>query len=504
MRQSSFFVLLLNLLLTLAAVAQPRPHVDLKAVEQNFDPYVETQRKAWGVPGMAVALIADGKVVWSKAYGVREEGKPEPVTLDTVFQIGSLSKSFTSALAAIEVDRGKLAWDDRVIDFYPEFRTFDPWVTREFRLDDTMSQRSGQASYASDGLVFLGADREEILSKMRLVKPVTSFRSKFAYVNNMWLATARVLEKASGKSWEQMVQTEIFTPLGMTHSTTDMKGLFGAPNHASPHQWNGKSAVALPPEWPYQYWVYTYAPAGGINSTLGDMSRYVLMQLGNTNLIKKESLEVLHAPHTNIGGSRSSAPTGFFEVAPGQYCLGWLRQEMVPYPLIWHNGGTTGFRSVAGFVPGTNLGIVVLSNTADSNLGEALMYRYYDMAFGLPEYDYGGAFLKSFRAEWPEALPRPTSPRPPADLDRYTGSFRNELYGTATVRKVGEHLELAIGKSTVMTLSPWDGDTFIHRNMVNPAVPGDFATFVLEPKGTFDTLRLSDFSDAGDFTRSGP
>lgn len=456
---------------------------------------------------MAVALIADGKVVFSKGYGVREIGKPDPVTEDTIFQIGSISKSFTSTLVGLEVDRGRLDWKDKVVDHYPEFRTYDPWVTREFAVDDTMAQRSGQSGMTTDLLSFMGYDREAILDAMRHVRPVSSFRSEFAYVNNMWLATAKVVEQTSGKSWEQSLEDDIFKPLGMTSSSSSLEGLFDAPNHASPHYWNGQAAVPRPRDWPYQQWCYTYGPAGGINSNVLDMARYLTMQMGRTPLLSKPTLDKLHSPHIFIGGARVANPTGFLDVGAASYCQGWLRQERYPLSLVWHNGGTTGFRSVAGFVPGQDLGIVVLSNTADSNLSEALMMRYYDLALGQPEVDYSALWLtawKKGRETAAAAAPkRPASPRAPGKLERYTGRYANPIYGTAEVRSAGGKLIVSVGEKLSFELNPWDGDMFSFTDPLTPT-DSDFANFVARADGSFGTLQLSLFSDSTDFRKVAP
>lgn len=499
------FCFLSLLVLTAPAVAQPTARVSPAQIRE-FDQYVESSRKAWNVPGMAVALIHDGKVIFSKGYGVREMGKSDPVTDDTIFQIGSISKSFTASLVGLEVDRGKLDWKDRVIDHYPEFRTYDPWVTREFTVEDTMAQRSGQSTMTTDLLVFMGHDREGVLDAMRHVRPVSSFRSEFAYVNNMWLATAEVIEQASGKSWEEALADNIFTPLGMTSSSSSLEGLFDAPNHASPHYWDGQKTAVRPRSWPYQNWCYIYGPAGGINSNVHDMARYLMMHMGRTPLLSEASLEKVHSPHTFVGGKRVPEPTSFLDVGAASYCQGWLRQERSPLPLVWHNGGTTGFRSVAGFVPGQDLGIVVLSNTADSNLAEALMMRYYDMALGQPEVDYSKLWLAAFKAaQTASDVPqRPTSPRPPQKLESYTGSYSNPIYGTAEVKMVDGKLVCSMGRLLRFEFHPWDGDTFSFDDPISSANDDSFATFVTQPDGGFESVRLSLFSDSPNFRKVKP
>lgn len=471
------------------AAARP-PVMEKDALISRFESYAEESRQAWGTPGMAVVLVADGKVLWSKGFGVKQAGGKDPVDVNTLFQIGSASKSFTSSLVALQVDRGKLKWDDKVVDHFPDFQMFDPWVTRQFTVEDTMSQRSGQPPYASDILSFLGADRSDIIHAIREVRPVSSFRSRFAYVNNLWLVSAKIVELLTGKTWEENVGSEIFKPLAMSQTTTGFDGLFKTPNHVIPHQGKKGAVQPLLESWPFGRWVYTYGPAGGINSNVVDMAKYVQMQLGATPLIKPESLNALHSPHILIGGSIKEKPKGIGEVAMVSYCMGWLRQEMHPSALIWHNGGTSGCKTVVGFCPDSGMGIVVLSNLGDTELPEALMFRYYDLYFGRPDYDYSTAFLHGHPAT-PPAPTAPKNPRPAAALSQYAGKYKHPVYGVATVSLVGDTLELALGKNMRLKLTTWDGDTFSFPDPMNPKDERGFVDFAKQPDGSFSSLRLS-------------
>lgn len=479
----------LTLALALPAAARP-PALEKEALISRFESYAEASRQAWGTPGMAVVLIADGKVLWSKGFGVKEAGGNDPVDVNTLFQIGSASKSFTSSLVALQVDRGRVRWADKVVDHDPEFRMYDPWVTREFTVEDTMAQRSGQASYATDLLSFLGATRPQIIHALREVRPITSFRSRFAYVNNLWLVSAQVVERATGKSWEQNVASDLFQPLAMNSTNTGFDGLWKSSNHCTPHQGRKGSLQPLRDDWPFKEWVYTYGPAGGINSNVLDMAKYVQMQLGVTPLIKPESLTVMHSPHVLVGGTHSEQPGSIFEMGMASYCLGWIRHELHPSTLIWHNGGTSGCKTVVGFCPDAGMGIVVLSNLGNSDLPEALMCRYYDLYFGRPDYDYSAAFLRKHQ---PAPVPpvAPAHPRPAAELSRYVGKYRNPAYGVAEVSLVGNALQISLGKTMRLKLTAWDGDNFSFPDPIDATDPPQFAGFSSDPDGRFSMLRLT-------------
>lgn len=489
------------LLATLAApsLAQPKSDQELRLLLERFEPYAEKSRREWGTPGMAVALIVGDRVVYTRGFGVRRAGGSEPVTPETIFQIGSISKSFTSAMVAQLVDEQKLMWTDPIIDSFPDFRLFDPWVTRQFTVEDSMAQRSGMPSYAGDLLAFMGRDRDQILAAMRHIEPVSSFRSQFAYVNNLWLASAKVIEKHRGESWEASVRKRVFEPLAMSQSSTGADALYSAPNHAEPHLAGPQGAIPLGRDWPYTPWVYTYGPAGGINSNVVEMARYARAQLRGSlegkTLLSAASLERLHTPHVYAGGGSRQPAEGIAQVGRLNYCLGWLRQELNPRPLVWHNGGTSGCKAVIGLVPDSDLAIVVLSNLGGTDLPEALMYRFYDLALGRPDQDYSAQFLKSSQAR-KQALPvRPSPAQPPLSLERYAGTYVNPLYGELAVSVAEQKLVAKLGPTLRFDCLPWNRDTFRFDDFINPADPPQFLTFQVEPDGTVSALESPSFGD---------
>jgi CubicO group peptidase (beta-lactamase class C family) len=493
--KKTLLALALSVSLLSPALAAP----DIPDLVAEFEPYAQKSLKEWGAPGMAVAILVGGQVVYSKGFGVGEEGG-HAITPETVFQIGSISKSFTSALVGQLVDEGKLHWSDPVVDAFPEFQMYDPWVTREFTVEDTMSQRSGMAPYAGDFLAFLGRSRDEIIAAIRHIKPVSSVRSQFAYVNNMWLVAAKVIEAKGGKSWEEAVQQSLFQPLGMTRSSTGMEGLYGDANHATPHLREGRSATPLRQSWPFAGWVYTYGPAGGINSTVLDMARYAEMQLeggvdGKT-LLSEQTLQKLHSPHIYIGGTRKSPAKDVSQVAPASYCLGWLRQELSPQPLVWHNGGTSGSKSVIGLLPESDAAIVVLTNLGDTELPEALMYRFYDLYLERPEQDYSANFLKARQEAVASRPERPKNAAPAQALSAYSGTYRNDVYGRVEVHPEGKGLRAVLEPNVVMRMRPWNRDTFVFDDFINPADPPQFATFRFDNDGRVEALQIDPLMDS--------
>jgi len=184
---------------------------------------------------LAVAVIQGKTIVFSKGYGARVQGEAATIDTATVFQIGSISKSFTATVMGSLVDEGKAAFEDRGIDRYPSCQMYDPWVTREFMIWDLMAQHSGMAPYAGDTAVTIGFTRQDFVKGLRHLKPVSSFRSEFAYVNNLWLAVAALQETLTGRKWVDLVAARVFAPLGMTSATTTVDGLLKGANVALPH-----------------------------------------------------------------------------------------------------------------------------------------------------------------------------------------------------------------------------------------------------------------------------
>ncbi len=288
-----------------AAVKKPTP-AQLQKILSDFDRYAEAARQAWQVPGMAIAVVVDDKVVFAKGYGVKKVGAADKVGEHTIFQIGSTTKAFTAALMAMLVDDKKLDWPDRVVEHLPQFQMFDPWVTRQFEVADLMAQHTGLPPYAGDSEAIMGFDRAHLIHSLYYLKPATSFRSRYAYQNIPFLVAAALVEKYTHQSWEDNISTRLFEPLEMTASSTGLEAFNTAQNRTFLHILQGGKVVALPRDWAYNYWVYTYGPAGGINSNVLDMAKWLRLQLGEgkfqgKELVSAKNMAFLHSPQTMMG-----------------------------------------------------------------------------------------------------------------------------------------------------------------------------------------------------------
>lgn len=255
---------------------------ELQAVLSDFEKYAEKSMKDWQVPGMAIAIVRGNDTIYMHSFGIRDISGNDPVTNNTIFNIASITKSFTTALVAMQVDEGKVNWDDKVIDHLPDFRMYDPWVTREFTVTDLAAMRSDLPnSNPAENLGATGYNRSYIMHAIRYIKPDKSFRSGFNYQNNLLLWEAALVESKTGKSWEDNVRDRIFLPLNMTNSSTDVKSFQQAKDVASKHiiiLENG-TVKALPMN--SKYMEDPYGPAGSINSNIIDMAKFLRLQMNN-------------------------------------------------------------------------------------------------------------------------------------------------------------------------------------------------------------------------------
>lgn len=479
-------------------IAKPTD-AQLKEILADFSQYAAKAMADWKIPGMAVGIVQDGKIIFAKGFGVKTLGGNDPVTEKTIFQIGSTSKAFTSTLAAMLVDEGKIKWEDKVIDHAPDFMMYDPWVTREFQIVDLMSQHSGMPGYAADSLYYLGFDRPYIKQATRYIKPVSSFRAKFAYVNNLWLTAAEIIEKYSGKTWEQAVKERIFDPLGMFDSSADMQSYLNAKDVSSLHTAIGDKVIALPKNWEFLDWSYVAGPAGAINSNVVDMSKWLIFQMdpGKANgkqLVSEKNMQVLHSPKT-IVSLGSEVHKNIF------YCLGWIYQEHSPNPMVWHNGGTL-MKTMVAYVPEQKIGVVVLSNYV-TELPELLAFRFFDQYAGKPAKDLsaeGLAELEKMKKEAKAKIPAaPKNPLPAMPLEKYTGDYSNDVYGRINISVIEGKLTITMGpKKVKVTLEHWDKDIFAaHWPFSDPDVASSFAIFQADPQGKVTGVDI-DSLDQGD------
>ena len=500
-----------RVLVTLAALAglwlvwagpapSPAQARDLSGILAQFETHARQTMDEEGIPGMAVAIVYNDQVVYLKGFGVLAKGGTAAVDPDTIFQIGSTSKAFTSALVAMMVDEGKFAWSDRVIDHLSDFRLYDSWVNREFQVGDLMSQHSGLPAYALTLAPILGYPTSLVLDSMRLVAPVTSFRAEFAYQNCLFETAAALVEKYTSLSFPDALQRRIFEPLGMTRSTGRYSELAGFNNVSSMHlRWGGQ-VVELPADSPLRGWTNNLIAAGGVNSCARDMAQWVRLQLSGglwegRQLITTDNLDYLHNPHTIISTTSSKHL---------YYAQGWICQLLsYPQPYIWHNGDTNYCHSLVGLVPAENLGIAILCNLGKTRVPDNLAAYFLDLYFGTStetaqaDLEDSLALDTGWSRHLPSTPPLPLQAKATQDLSVYAGVYRHPALGDLKISVAGDKLIMTCGpKDTPIELTPWSGDTFSVR-VPYLVEDGGLAYFLMDTNKRAGTLIIPLFTYEG-------
>ena len=460
----------------------------------DIEAYITSGMKGFDIPGLAIGIVANNRLIYAKGFGVRSKSNGLPVDTRTVFQIGSTTKAFLTATMAIMVDRGKLRWDDRVVDLYPEFRLKDPWVTREFRVFDLPAQRSGLPPLVNDILVMLNFKEPEMIRSLGHVEPVSSFRTTFSYTNITHLLASSIVAKATGApDWNAVLQKELLDPLGMKDSTYTAEAIEAAANHAKGHRWTPEGTIEVPftPIFPYHL-----AGSGNINSNIEDMARWVRMQLGNGTFDGRR-----------IVSSENLAYTRMPKVALNEqvfYDLGWYNYLTPNGNILWHDGDALSFGSFVGLVPDKNIGIIILTNETNVEAPNSLGPWVLDRILGNAKHDPVAENLKNAKATFEataKQFAKPANPRPFPRLAPLTGNFVNSSLGKAVLTLKDDALVIEVqATGAKFKLAPWDGDIFMATLMATdqfgPIVDLDymtkgFAQFQMDKDGKLNLLRLS-------------
>lgn len=483
-----------------------------------LDPIVEQARKTFNVPGIAVAIVKDGKVVLSKGYGVRKLGEPDPVTSRTLFGIASNTKAFTAAALAILAGEKKLDWDDRVIDHLPWFQMYDPYVTRELTVRDLLVHRSGLGLGAGDLMFFPPTDLpgEEIVRRLRFVRPATSFRSRYAYDNVLYLVAGHVIAAVSGRRWDEFVRERIFAPVGMTASNTSVRDFRPGDDVATPHALDGDRLVplAFSP-------LDNNAPAGAINSCTDDLARWVTVQLrrgelGNgSRLFSAAQSREMWSPQTIIpnGEPPKNTPAALVAAQPNfvAYGLGWVLNDYRGHKMVSHTGGLQGYVSRVAMVPDIGLGVIVLTNQEVSAAFQSVTYTVLDHYLGAPATDWVAAYAGQKRIRESDAAEavakaaakRGGDSRASLPWPRYAGRYRDAWYGDVLIEGQGDGrlgIRFTHSPSLTGTLEHWQYDTFIARWRDRTLLADAYVTFSLKPDSSIDQVKMEAVSPLTDFS----
>lgn len=439
------------------------------AQQQDFsslDQYIQTTMQEWKVPGVAVGIVHGTDPVYLKGFGVRNIETKQPVTPDTLFDIGSCTKAFTSASIAMLVDENKMNWDDKVDKSIPFFHLYDPLADENVTLRDLLTHRTG---LPGADLIWYGApiSREEIVRHLAYVHPDAGFRSVFQYQNAMYVTLGYAVGRVTGGTWDDFVKQRIFQPLGMTESDTSATDVVKSPDFASPHVLRKGTVEVIP--WKN---IDNAGPAGSINSSVRDMSKWISLQLNDgvfngKRLISSKSMQEMHRPQIVV--PPGEIPMVFFpDSMQLSYGFGWFIQDYRGHQLILHPGDIDGFEALTVLIPEINTGYEVLVNLGGVSYRQALGYHIADVLLHLPEEDWSAHFKandakfeaaeKAGIASW-ESKRNPNT-HPSHDLSAYVGTFDNPAYGNAEILLQDGHLALRFHDVTSQ-LGYFQYDTFL-------------------------------------------
>jgi CubicO group peptidase (beta-lactamase class C family) len=500
------FVLLI--LMPLGASGQQAP--------PKFDAYVQRVMQTFTVPGLAVAIVKDGKVVLAKGYGVRRMGDPTPVDAHTRFGIASNTKLFTATALAILVEEGKVEWDKPVINYLPSFAMSDPYVTHELTVRDLLVHRSGLGLGAGDLLWWPPStyNRKDIARRIRYIPLATSFRSAYAYDNVLYLVAGELIEAVSGKTWEEFVRTRILNKVGMSESDVRHSGAAGGGNVAGTHAEVNDTVRPVDP-----FASDNTNPAGGIMTGAADMAKWLMVQLDSGRVADGSRL---FSPASAKQLWREVTPTPINDLPPGMEALAHLKPTMAGYALglgvrdyrghilRQHTGDLPGYLSKVAMIPDLRLGVAVLTNQESGFAFESIVYQVLDYYLGAKAPDYPAVFQqlrernrqKLKDAAQKAATARDSTVGPSLPLGKYVGTYRDPWYGDVIIAQEGKGLSIRFSHTPALVgdLVHWQYDTFLARWRDRELRADAYATFSLKPDGTVEQLKLVPASEDVDFS----
>jgi CubicO group peptidase (beta-lactamase class C family) len=513
-----------------AAIAQAPPTAAAIAAPQraaySIEADVARAMQAFDVPGIAIAIVKDGKVIAARGFGVRKLGEPAPVDGQTIFEIASNSKAFTAAALAMLVDEGKLAWDDPVVKHLPDFQMYDPYVTREMTVRDLLVHRSGLGLGAGDLMWWPTSSftTDEIIWNLRYIRPATSFRSAYAYDNLLYIVAGKIIAQKSGKPWGDTVRERILGPLGMNMTTTSLAENAGNPNVSHAHsKIAGKIAAvkALP--------VANAVGAVGINTNAEDIARWMTVLLDGGKLAgtvdpaaapdAKEKEKRLFSAAQSREMWTPITPMKISEPKPSlaatrpnffAYGLGFQLRDYKGRKLALHGGALQGFYSRVVMVPEERLGIAILTNAESGAALTSLQYRLLDQYLGAAPSDWiklvGDAeredHEKDLAAQNKASATRAADSRPSLPLAAYDGQYRDPWYGLVTIGPAGDKRVMSFAKTPDLTgeLEHFQYDTFIVRWRERNFNADAYVSFALNPDGTIERMKMAPVSSETDFS----
>lgn len=438
--------------------------------EPQLDQLVEKTLTTFNVPGIAVAIVKDGKVVISKGYGVSNIKTKQKVDGNTLFGIASNSKAFTASALAILVDEGKIKWDDRVISYLPEFKMYNEYVTNEFTIRDLLTHRSGLGLGAGDLMIWPDGHNftaDDIVKNIHYLKPVSAFRTKYDYDNLLYVIAGEVIEKVSGKSWCDFVEERIMKPIGMNNSAASWSRLKDTTNTIVPHvPTDGKLEIIQ------RYKNPIFDAAAGLYASTNDLSKWLIVQMNkgkygeNQQIFSTKQHAEMWKPQTLLPGRDGFPYKSNFRA----YGLGWQLTDINSHLQVSHTGGLDGIVTQTIMFPDIQLGIIVLTNQQSGSAFNAISNTIKDTYLGLPYFDHVSNLSKDRQATeqnadkitdevWATVAKNAKDKSIKIDMKKYAGTYKDNWFGEVILTEKKGKLYFTSVRSPRLT-----GEVFYYKD----------------------------------------
>ncbi|MEO8116264.1 MAG: serine hydrolase [Bacteroidota bacterium] len=425
-------------------------------VKDSLENYINEGMKDWAIPGLAIAVIKDGKTVVMKGFGVRDLQTNEPVDENTLFMIASNSKLFTAtSLAQLEYNK-KISLDDKITKYFPGYSVYDTLTSQLVTIRDMLSHHLGTRTFQGDFIFWDSKlSSAQIMNRMKLLEPSQNFRQSFGYCNSCFLTAGEIIPVVTGKPWAVYIYDSIFLPLGMDNTHALGLNMGNMENASKPYTNLYTGEIT---ELPYDR-VDNLAPAGSIVSNIKDMAKWLTMQLdsGKYNgrqIVPWRALQRTRDMQTIISSRKSSSsPTHFTG-----YGMGIFETDYAGKQVFWHTGGAMGFVTNTCFVPEENLAIVILTNQDNQGFFEDLRYQILDAYLGVPYKNHSKEDLEVSMPDFVQSVAevkvmqaRVKGEKPELPLSAYTGTYDNSLYGPIQITEKGNGLEIKMNNTFDLT-----------------------------------------------------
>ncbi len=481
---------------------------------KEIDKLVNDTMDKFEVAGVAVGIVKDGKIIYTKGYGVKSIETKKKVDEHTQFAIASNSKAFTTTALALLVEEGKLSWQDKVVDHIPEFKMYNAYVTNNFNIQDLLTHRSGLGLGIGDLMFFPnGSDFkiEDVLTSFQYFEPQSAFRTKFDYDNLLYIVAGEIVKRVSGLTWEEFIATRIMEPLGMDQSAPSLSLVKDPNNLASPHSTESGIMVATA-----QFDDMINGAAGGIYANVDDLCQWMLVHLnegryGNdlkNQLFTVESQREMWKIHTTLEPNRNPRYNAHFS----GYGLGWGLTDLKGNMQVSHTGGLPGMLSKTTLIPDLELGVVVLTNTSNGGAGVfgVVSQTIVDSYLGLDDFGWTQKYLDYFNSKQNEGDSITTAVwKIVAKADKaainpqdYIGVYQDNWFGKVEVFLKGDELWFKSYRSPKLNgpMAYFKANSFAIKWEYQDMNADAFAMFTLDENGQAIGIKMKGISPNIDFS----